>query len=68
MKDLVILFPSEEGAFKVNVKEASVKSVENDILMNHYRYGLQFTYVEKTEKKALRNLIYRFQREFLRRR
>ena len=68
LRDLTLLFPSEEEELKVIIKKALVKTVEKDPLTNHYRYSLQFTDIEKDEKDALRGLIYKFQRGFLRRR
>ena len=68
LRELNIVFPSDEETLTINVKEAVVKRVKKDLQTNHYRYALQFVQFLKTEKKTLAALILRFEREFLRKR
>jgi c-di-GMP-binding flagellar brake protein YcgR len=66
--DLRLVFPSEKEDLGVHIKGSLVKRVEKDSQTKRYRYALQFTAIEKGEEKALLQIIYRFQREFLRKR
>lgn len=68
LRGLGLVFPSDEEVLKVNIKKASVKRLEKDPLTNRYRYGLQFIDIEKNDRDTLIDLIFRFQRELLRKR
>jgi hypothetical protein len=66
LDDLQLEFPSKEGDLRVHVKKCLIKRMERDPQTKRYRYALQFSHIEKSEEKALVQIIYRFQREFLR--
>jgi len=68
LKGLKITFPSKDEDLAVYVKEAMVKRIEKDIYQGRFNYALQFTDVEKKDSDLLQKLIYRFQREYLRKR
>lgn len=68
LRHIQLEFPSEEGAMKVYIKEALISRREKAPVTGRYRYGLEFTKIEENEEKVLTELIYRFQREFLRER
>jgi hypothetical protein len=52
----------------IRVEKAEVRRVERDRERKLYRYALEFTEIEKKEKKRLIQFIYRVQRQYLRRR
>jgi hypothetical protein len=66
--DLQLVFPSKEEELGVYIKGSLIKRVEKDPQTKRYRYALQFTEIQKSEEKALLQIIFRFQREFLRKR
>jgi c-di-GMP-binding flagellar brake protein YcgR len=68
LRHLQLRFPSKERELTVNIKKSVVRRVEEIPRMNRYRYGLQFTEMEKKEGITLTKLIYKFQREYLRNR
>lgn len=68
LRGLGIVFPFEDEIQKVDIQVALVKRVGEDPRKDYSRYGLQFTRVESPMKNILRNLIYRIQRMFLRKR
>ena len=70
LKSLTIIFPDSdgEGPIRVNIKEAVVKRVERDLVSHRYKYALQFTDISPKEAKLLQELIFKYQRKFLRRR
>ncbi len=59
-------FPSEEEDLRVHVREAVVLRLQEDPRPGRYQMAIQFVDIERTEKKALTELIYRFQRRYLR--
>jgi c-di-GMP-binding flagellar brake protein YcgR len=68
LKGLKVIFPSKDEDLTVYIKEAMVKRVEKDIYQGRFNYALQFTDIEKKDSDLLQKLIYRFQREYLRKR
>jgi len=68
LRYLGLVFPSEEGILEITINEAIVKRIEKDALREHPRIGLQFTDLEKDTERTLKDLIYWFQRQLLRKR
>lgn len=68
LKDLVLVFPTTYEGLKVKINEARVTRVEKEPREGRYRYTLQYTKIDSSQQDYLRNLIFRFQREFLRKR
>lgn len=68
LKGVKVIFPSKDEQLLVYIKEAMVKRVEKDIYQGLFNYALQFTDMEKKDSDFLQKLIYRFQREYLRKR
>ena len=66
LNDLQLEFPSKKDDLRVHVKKCVLKRMERDPQTKRYRYALHFSHIEKSEEKALIQIIYRFQREFLR--
>ncbi len=63
-----ILVSEPNGHTQVNIKEALVKRIEKPSGRLSYRYALQFTELKPATQRELRDLIYRFQRDFLKKR
>ena len=68
LKAIKVFFPSKDEELVVYIKEAMVKRVEKDIYHGLFNYALQFTDIDKKDSDLLQKLIYRFQREYLRKR
>ena len=69
LKHIQLEFPSEEEDLRVYIKKAEVKRWEEGPGgVDRYHYAIQFIDMDKTEEMKLVELIYRFQREFLRKR
>ncbi|RLB24532.1 MAG: hypothetical protein DRG76_01205 [Deltaproteobacteria bacterium] len=70
LRGIKLYFPSkeEEERLLIHINEAMVKRVEKDIFHGRYNYALQFTDIDKQDSELLQELIYRFQREYLRKR
>ena len=67
-EDVEIVFPSEEENLKVTIRSAKVKRLGQNPLTKQHEYALQFLEIDQIHAKILTDLIYRFQREFLRNR
>lgn len=68
LRRIALVFPSEEDHPSLTIEEALVRRREQDTLTGEPRYGLQFTRLEKKTEKVLTDIIYRLQRQFLRKR
>jgi len=68
LKAIKVFFPSKDEELVVYIKEAMVKRVEKDIYQGLFTYALQFTEMDKKDRDLLQKLIFRFQREYLRKR
>ncbi len=66
LRPLRIIFPDKEGPVRVNIKEAIVKRLERDLFSHQYKYALQFTQISKEDINLLERLIFKYQREYLR--
>jgi c-di-GMP-binding flagellar brake protein YcgR len=62
-----VVFPSKDGAPSIQVEGAMVKRLEKDPAVDRYQCAFQFA-LKKEDEKTLKDLIYTFQREFLRKR
>ena len=68
IKNLTLFIPFDKALKRIRVSEAKVRRVDQDSTTKHYRYGLQFTDIEREEKLFLKKIIYRTQRDLLRKR
>jgi len=66
--DAVLLLTDEERPYKLNIREITIRWVAKDKKGQFFRYGMEFTKIEKNENKLLTKIIYNFQRLFLQRR
>ena len=65
---LELNFPAENEGIRVTIKRAEIKRLRRYPQSNRYEYALEFQEIDSSNKKRLNEQIYRFQREFLRRR
>jgi len=68
LRHLVVLFQAEESLFRIPIEKALVKRLDKNPLTLRYQYALQFTNLGQGEMNDLRELIYLFQRDFLKKR
>jgi c-di-GMP-binding flagellar brake protein YcgR len=66
IETLKLSFASDNEQIQVIIKRAEVKRLKHN--PHHYEYALEFKDIDSRNKKKLNDLIYRFQREFLRKR
>jgi c-di-GMP-binding flagellar brake protein YcgR len=64
LRDIEITFPSD----RVQVQEAVVVRQEERTLTRTVHFGIQFKAIDGNEKRALKEILYNLQREFLARR
>jgi c-di-GMP-binding flagellar brake protein YcgR len=67
-ENVEVVFPPEEENLRVTIKSAKVKRLRENPLTKQHEYALQFLEIDQIQTKILTDLIYRFQREFLRNR
>ncbi len=67
LRNIDLISPSEEDD-SVHIKKALILRLSRNDKADRYRLGLQFTEIEKNEIKALKDLIYHVQRDFLKKR
>lgn len=67
-ENVEVVFPPEEENLRVAIKSAKVKRLGESPLTKQHEYALQFLEIDQIQTKILTDLIYRFQREFLRNR
>jgi c-di-GMP-binding flagellar brake protein YcgR len=68
LEHIQLEFPSSEEDLRVHIIKARVVRWEDGPLASHKHYAIQFIEMDKSEEAALTELVYKFQREFLRRR
>ena len=68
LQDVELIFPPESENMPVIVHDCEIKRLGRNPVTNQYEYGLEFQHMDKTNIKRLNQLVYRFQREFLRKR
>ena len=68
LRDVELIFPSETGDQKIDIKKAVVVRIEDGRSGPQKYCGLQFIEIEKNQIKALTEFIYNYQRRFLRKR
>jgi c-di-GMP-binding flagellar brake protein YcgR len=67
-ENVEVVFPPEEENLRVTIKSAIVKRLGKNPLTKQHEYALQFLEIDQIQTGILTDLIYRFQREFLRNR
>lgn len=65
---LELNFPPEYDGIRVTITRAEIKRFKRYPQSNRYEYALEFQEIDSINTKRLNEQIYRFQREFLRRR
>ena len=68
LEHIEMIFPVKEGEQTVNIKKAAVVRFEEDPQTAKHRYAFQFKEIKRHDQRKLKELVYRFQREFLQKR
>jgi c-di-GMP-binding flagellar brake protein YcgR len=68
LQDVELVFPPESENMRVIIHYCEIKRLGRNPVTNQYEYGLEFHEMDKANTKKLNHLVYRFQREFLRKR
>ena len=68
LKKVELFFPREDKNVRVIIDYCEVKRVGRNPATNQYEYGLEFIEIDNSNTKKLTDLVFRFQREFLRKR
>ncbi len=66
LRDIGLSVPFEEEAVRVHIKEALVRRLVKNPITYRDNCALQFTDIEKSQEKILKELIFRLQRDALR--
>lgn len=68
LKDVELFFPRKDENVHVIINLCEVKRLGLNPVTNQYEYGLEFQKIDNSNTKTLTDLVFRFQREFLRKR
>lgn len=68
VRHMAVLFQSEGQQFRIPIEKAVVRRLDKDPLTYRYQYALQFMDLGQDERNDLKELIYLFQRDFLKKR
>jgi len=68
LRNMTIFFESEDQQMTIPIQKAMVRRLDKDPLTYRYRYALQFMDLGQDETTDLKELIYVFQRDFLKKR
>lgn len=68
IEDIAIIFPPEKKGQKIQIKKAIVIWFEKDSRSNLHHYGLKFVETKNDQEETLIQMIYKIQREYLRKR
>jgi len=68
LKDVELVLPGAKEDQKIHVKMSLVVRQLKNPVTGKDQYAIHFTHLERDEEKALTELIYQFQRQFLRKR
>ena len=68
-ENVELAFPGKrKKKISITIKQAKFNRLEKNSLTNNYEYALQFTDLDEENELRLTDLIYRFQRDYLRKR
>ncbi len=68
LQDVELVFLPDNENIRVIIHSCEIKRLGRNPVTNQYEYGLEFQEMDKPNTKKLNHLVYRFQREFLRKR
>ncbi|HDZ22905.1 MAG TPA: hypothetical protein ENH70_00015 [Desulfobacteraceae bacterium] len=68
LRYMTLFFQSEGQQFSIPIGKAMVRRLDKDPLTYQYQYALQFMDLGQDERNDLKELIYLFQRDFLKKR
>jgi c-di-GMP-binding flagellar brake protein YcgR len=68
LRDVELVFPEEMNRQPIRIKTAQIKRVKKNPETTRYEMALEFNQMSKSDKRLLNDLIYRLQRQHLRKR
>lgn len=68
LTDIELIFQKKRFEHRVNIRKAVVVRVEEQPLPHSFRYAVHFLDIDRAEEKALTELIYVIQRDYLKKR
>ena len=68
LKDVELVFPAEIGRQCIRIKTAQIKRVRQNPETTLYEMALEFNEISKQDENLLNDMIYRLQRQYLRKR
>ncbi len=68
LKDVELVFPAEISRQPIRIKTAQIKRVKKNPEKTRYEMALEFNQISTSDKRLLNDLIYRLQRQHLRKR
>ena len=68
LQEVELVFQPENEKIRVTIRQCEIKRLGRNPVTNQYEYGLEFQQMDETNIKKLNHLVYRFQRDFLRKR
>jgi c-di-GMP-binding flagellar brake protein YcgR len=69
LEDIELAFPHKrKKKISITIKHAKINRLERNSVTNYYEYALQFTGIDEENELRLTDLIYLFQRDYLRKR
>jgi len=69
LENIELAFPEKhKKKISITIKQAQINRLERNTLTNNYEYALQFKEIDEENELRLTNLIYHFQRDYLRKR
>lgn len=66
--DAVLIFPTHSGPERILISECTIRRLETHAVTGKMQYALEFTAIDECNEELLTKMIYKFQREYLRRR
>jgi hypothetical protein len=68
LKDVELIFPAEIFRQSIKIKTAQIKRLKKNPETTRYEIALEFNQISKSDQRLLNDLIYRLQRQSLRKR
>lgn len=68
ISNAVLVFQTKSGPQRIQIAECTVRRLEPHQASGKMQYGLEFTAIDEENEQQLTEMIYEFQREYLRRR
>jgi c-di-GMP-binding flagellar brake protein YcgR len=68
LREVELVFPPEDENLRILIHDCEIRRLGRNPVTNQHEYGLSFQGMDNSNARKLNQLVYRFQREFLRKR